>query len=774
MTLRRRLSLSILTILVLLSINLGTYLWGNYARSEAINSLRYATDRQLLASSIKQELDTLARHANILVQFPEDTAPSLMKSERDEALKSLRKIEENILKIEALIVDHTQQRHSKLRYNFYHMQAAWEEFFTATENGIEEAELSHSSDERLDVFNTLYEQLIVIEEHAIAAGQTYKLDIDRTIEMTNNVTFVVFLVSIFITSMTGFILIRYTNQSLAALKEGTIRLGSGEFDYHIPVRTRDELGELAAAFNAMSDQLCYVMDELQLAKQKADEANEAKSLFLANISHELRTPLNAIIGYSELMIEDIEDDVQPDPEQLKKDMNKILISGRHLLSLINNVLDLSKIESGNMTVHNEWFDSGSVLQELTMAVTPLAEKNGTQIHLHIADNLPLINSDLIKFRQTFINLLSNACKFTSGGHIIIWAQTLTIDGTAYAHYQVSDTGIGMNPKQLEGIFDAFTQADSTINRDYGGTGLGLAICRQFVELMGGNITVSSEPNNGTTFKVNLPINVEIKAPGIADSKQKKSVGKSRFHHNPTILVVDDDPVHLNLINHYLMRENCQVVLAESGRKGISLCQEILPDIIILDLLMPDVDGWTVLSVLKENPQTENIPIILVSSLEEEELGVELGATTFLPKPVDPKKLMDALQAVNRHRFRGEILLLAAKSTSRDHLMNQLSLQGWNVHAATSFHETEKLFLTHKPKAVILSLNVSPNDMEALLDSRANVKEWQQVALLAVTDQELSRSEMRRLEKHHISIIQQAAFETDNIVTAIEQDMAKIA
>jgi signal transduction histidine kinase len=298
--------------------------------------------------------------------------------------------------------------------------------------------------------------------------------------------------------------VRYTNSNLKRLKRGTERIGAGDLNYRIEnIADSGELGDLAEAFNDMSEKMRQAMHDESQARDAADEANAAKSIFLANVSHELRTPLNAIIGYSEMLQDELEDPQEVDRGQFHLDLDAIVLSGRQLLALIDDILDLSKIESGKMSLHCEDFRPGDILDQVCVALSPLLRDRNNQLEVSGMENLPSIYNDATKFRQIATNLLSNACKFTSGGLISLQA-VVPENRPQWIEYSVRDTGIGMDSEQQSKIFDAFVQADSSTSANYGGTGLGLAICRDFCEQMGGSIRVDSAPGEGSTFTVLLP------------------------------------------------------------------------------------------------------------------------------------------------------------------------------------------------------------------------------------------------------------------------------
>jgi signal transduction histidine kinase/CheY-like chemotaxis protein len=450
--------------------------------------------------------------------------------------------------------------------------------------------------------------------------------------------------------------------------EDTMRMVSANRNYEVRATKSygDEIGKLIDGFNTMlseiqqrdtalrgandelksrtgelEKEILYrkqTQEELLKAKHVAEEASRAKSTFLANMSHELRTPLNAIIGYSEMLEEETRESGKSDSVQ---DLRKIQSAGKHLLSLINDVLDLSKIEAGKMGLHLENFEVAPLIDEMTTTLQPAAAKNGNTIHVHVANSLGGMRADVTKVRQILFNLLSNACKFTDHGTISVDVDQTKVEGRDWVRFRVSDTGIGITAKQKENLFHEFSQADASIARKYGGTGLGLAITYRFVQLMKGRISVESEPGKGATFTVHLPAQVVAETPESVRSTASSDVAPSSDEpktHKDTILVIDDDASVRELMSRFLSKLGFHVLAAANGEEGLRLARQVRPLVITLDVVMPECDGWTVLKKLKSDSALAEIPVIMVTIVDNEAMGLDLGASNYLIKPVDRDRL----------------------------------------------------------------------------------------------------------------------------------------
>ncbi len=383
--------------------------------------------------------------------------------------------------------------------------------------------------------------------------------------------------------------------------------------------------------------LYHDVTEVYRARRAAEDANRSKSQFLASMSHELRTPLNAILGYSEMVLEDAATAGQ---DQLLPDLRRIHAAGRHLLGLINDVLDLSKIEAGRMDLYLEAFDVREALSPVLDTVRPLAEQRENRIEATWAANLGTVRSDATRVRQVLLNLLSNAIKFTESGVIKLEAERVADDaGAEWLVLRVRDTGIGMTAAQMGKLFEAFAQAEVSTASKYGGTGLGLAISRKFCEMLGGTVTVSSEPGIGSTFEVRLPVvtrNAGDAPPAPAEAAAHDAIG--------TVLVIDDDPASRGLIARILARDHFRVIEAEDGASGLRLARDHRPDVITLDIMMPGIDGYGVLAALKADAGLAAIPVLVVTIVDDRNAAFALGASDHLTKPIEGNLLLEAVLA----------------------------------------------------------------------------------------------------------------------------------
>ena len=509
MSFRRRLGLSLLAILALFALNVGTHFWGSYAREQSMSAYRGTVDARNLTNSIANQLEEQRTQLLVLATLRETTDDVLSEEDRAQAETGIASIQGFIWELGR--ADHavTRSRFSALQTSSRRLLAAWLAFFQnyndpAWQSPFIAPDAPYHYQAVLRLLRSLEgRQSFVAEERAAI--------IDRTIALTDRIAVIGFFASIVLTCILGLFLIGYTNNALRRLKLGTLHIGSGNLDYRIKLEGGGELGDLANAFNEMSGKLQGAVEEVRRAKENADEANQAKSDFLANISHELRTPLTAIIGYSEMLHDVLGDDSEIKREQFRSDLGQIILSGKQLKSLIDDILDLSKIETGKMTLNPESFDPILSLRQVCETVRPLLEGNGNRIEFAAAPGLPDFYNDATKFRQVFLNLLSNAGKFTRNGVIRVSAAELAAPGRV--EFAIADTGIGMSEAEMERVFEAFVQADQSTSKNFGGTGLGLSICRGYCEMMGGSIEVESEPGKGSVFRVALPARLSSPAPG---------------------------------------------------------------------------------------------------------------------------------------------------------------------------------------------------------------------------------------------------------------------
>jgi adenylate cyclase len=509
-------------------------------------------------------------------------------------------------------------------------------------------------------------------------------------------------------------------------------------------------------------------EALTAARDQAEAMSLTKSAFLANMSHELRTPLNAIIGVTEMLQEDARD--------LKRDdeiepLNRVAGAARHLLALINDILDLSKIEAGRMELNLETFSVVPLIDEVVKTFETLAAKNSNRIVVDCDPAMKSIHADQMRVRQALLNLVSNANKFTDRGTVTIRAGRREIESRDWVEIAVADTGIGMTPTQMEKLFEEFSQADSSTTRKYGGTGLGLAISQRFCRMMGGDISVQSEPGRGSTFTIHLPANlVGIDSATAAPETTPRMRAATTSHDAPLIVVADDDPTGREVVARFLEREGFSVALADGGQEALRLVRKLHPAAVTLDVIMPDLDGWTVLAAIKGDPTLADIPVILLTIVDEKNRGYSLGAADYLVKPVDREKLTQILRRIFGS-VRGRVLLVDDDDIVRRQMRLQLQHGGWTISEAANGRIALARIAEAQPDAIILDLIMPEMDGFEFLEELRSRAEWRDIPVVVVTSKDLTAEDRARLNGGVERIIQkterdQTLFEVRDVLTKL--------
>ena len=522
-----------------------------------------------------------------------------------------------------------------------------------------------------------------------------------------------------------------------------------------------------AAQSVLAIQNARLFKEIRDKGEALAAASEHKSQFLANMSHELRTPLNAVIGITEMLLEDAhdlrrEDEVEP--------LERVLRAGRHLLALINDILDLSKIEAGRMDLLLESFPVAPLVDDVAKTIRPLAEKAGNVLTVDCPEDIGEMHADQIRVRQALLNLVSNASKFTERGRVTVSARRMAGNRGAWITMAVTDTGIGMTPDQMGRLFQEFVQADASTTRKYGGTGLGLAISRRFCQMMGGDITVESESGRGSTFTIRLP--AETTAPQAALLSRTTSLKRSSAPPDPAnvVLVVDDDATVLDMTERFLVREGFAVVTAGGGRDALRLARELLPAAITLDVMMPDLDGWTVLAAIKGDPVLADIPVILMTIVDERNRGYSLGAADYMVKPVDRERLGSVLRGIVG---RGErrVLVVDDDEILRREIRQFLEKEGWKVTEAGNGREGLERLAQDLVDVVVLDLMMPEMDGFEVLDELRRSVRWRHVPVVVVTARDLTEADRRRLSGGVERILQKDAPTRDEMLRDVSATLA---
>ena len=498
-------------------------------------------------------------------------------------------------------------------------------------------------------------------------------------------------------------------------------------------------------------------------KDRALEASQAKSTFLANMSHELRTPLNAIIGYSEMLEEEAADTGN---DASVPDLQKIRSAGKHLLELINSVLDLSKIEAGKMDLYLETFSVCTLVEEVISTVQLMAEKNGNLLTKTCPLDIGSMHGDLTKIRQSLLNLLSNACKFTTNGTVSLVVAREAVGEVNWIRFSVTDSGVGMTEEQAKSLFEPFTQADSSTTRKFGGTGLGLAITHRFAEMMGGRIGLISKPGQGATFTLMLPATPVQKKQTLPSTEAAitdlTTAGKKK---SGLVLVIDDDRAVHDLLRHAIAKQGFRVEGALSGEEGLRMARRLHPDAITLDVMMPGMDGWTVLSSLKSDPDLAKIPVIMLTIVDEKNRGYSLGAADYLTKPIERERLTSVLMRF-RTTAKNEALVVEDDSASREVLSRLLESDGWKVAQAANGREGLNLLEHNTPGVILLDLMMPEMDGFEFIRQLQTRDDWKLIPVIVVTAKDLTSEERGVLNGHVSRILQKGDYGREELLEEV--------
>ena len=511
---------------------------------------------------------------------------------------------------------------------------------------------------------------------------------------------------------------------------------------------------------------------VSMAKEAAETANKTKSLFLANMSHELRTPLNAILGYSEMLYEQA---VEQKMAEFSSDLKNINGAGKHLLELINNILDLSKIEAGKMELFLESFDVAKMIDDVASTIGPLVEKNANVLRIECAPDVGQMHADLTKVRQGLLNLLSNAAKFTREGKIALVASRERMDESDWIVLRVTDNGIGMSSEQIVKLFQAFTQADISTTRKFGGTGLGLALTRRYCQMMGGDVTVQSVPGEGSTFTIKLPAVVgEVipEAPAKAGSHSAASAtGNGHLlAAERCVLVIDDDPAQRDLMKRLLNKDGFSIRTAGGGEEGLRLAKQFHPAIITLDVMMPDMDGWSVLAALKADAELRDIPVIMLTMVDDRNRGGTLGASDYLTKPLDRQRLSQVLEKYTSTKAPGPVLLVDDDPAIRSTTRALLEKEGWKVSEAENGRDALARMKQERPCLILLDLMMPVMDGFEFAAQVRKHDEWRLIPMVVLTAHDLNDEDRLRLDGFVEKVLQK---ESDSLAGVLHQVRALV-
>ncbi|QDU59623.1 Autoinducer 2 sensor kinase/phosphatase LuxQ [Planctomycetes bacterium Pan216] len=529
----------------------------------------------------------------------------------------------------------------------------------------------------------------------------------------------------------------------------------------------DEIAALRGVVDLLSSSLSLKQraEAAEAARRQAESANRAKSAFLANMSHELRTPMNAIIGYSEMLYEDATD---AGHDAYLPDLERILKASRHLLHLVSDVLDLSKIEAGRMELYLETCDVKGLVDDVAETMFSVVEHHANRLVVELSENIGSIRADVTKLKQLLINLLGNASKFTHEGEIWLRVWLAGVDDGRAIQFEVTDTGIGMNEEQLARVFEPFEQAETTTTSDLGGSGLGLAISRKLCQLMGGDISAQSEPGVGSTFTVRLPCPVEEER-SVDDLSEPTANSvvhpQSSIAKRGRVLVIDDDSGSRDLLERMIGRAGYQVDVASSGKEGLEIARQRPPNLIMLDLLMPEMDGWSVLNTLKADAALVNTPVVVVSVSDKKRMGYALGAVDYLVKPIKQDRLLRMLERLVGGKGKGRCLIVDNDQQFIERVSRTLRAQEWQVGTCGNGREALQQIEENIPDVILLELRLPVMDGFELIGALKARDRWQEIAVIVVSSEYITNEDRGWLESRVATILaKESDFESELLAT----------